>query len=773
MFPEATSQADIESHIGYNANQIAVNSLEEYFAYLETIKTLDDKDIYLNLPVDEVRFEIDANSRKINIPTEFIKNGIGVQGDELAEIVYFSVDRFFDTMDLARDDMNIAIQWLFTPNDRTHAQTAGVTKHYGKDIKSIPGKILFGWPIASDLTKEAGTVKFAARFYLTGTTTVTPENGTSQTVNALVYSFSTLPAEVKIQATLDYEYSTLESQDDYSTAIRGRIANSTIIDASIPDPVAPTIISTAGVSADQKTVTVGNTETVTQIQDLKDGQLTLQGTAKLNGQGLLDYSWTKASYLTGSTYGVSNNTPEVITKEIKYVEATGLTPTTLNSGVYYIRDTNITNREVYMPVPVSDWSGVTASDITGNRVTYNGTSYTLFRQIAETVVDGPGVYQLKAISRQRAKTASKLSSKVNVQAPHAPIINSVDQGSLNTNIIYRDGIFHVTLNERSATYNLSASLPVNYISAYPGDNLSYTWYSTSNPGTNNTFPDIDKTIYNDSTDINSEYAIPNLPERYSINTSNNELQINFKSSELNAIQPGKYPDFDFYAKVTSSRNNGTRSVYTPRYRVTPTAPAPVITKAGAGTAANLVNIDTIKNQRNNQIDVYYWRNTAQGNIPNTLYINIDKNIQSDGYRYIWMKMTIEDYNTRPSDWQNDTQIKLQSDIDNLFTNKMFNKAITTNPEGLGDNPVPSQIDGTAIGIWDQDIWSDMSEQQRQDAITGFLTDVTGDTALSSFEGPSLKLNSNIPAGYYYCIIINELNCSYNATVSPFFNVLTH
>lgn len=675
-------------------------------------------------------------------------------------------------MDLARDDMNIAIQWLFTPNDKSHSQKAGVTKHYGKDIKSIPGKILFGWPIASDLTKEAGTVKFAARFYLTGTTTVTPDNGTPQTVNALVYSFSTLPAEVKIQATLDYEYSTLESQNDYSNAIRGRIANSAIVDASIPDPTAPTIISTAGVSADAATVTVGNTETATQRQDLKNGQLTLQGTAKLNGSGLLDYSWTKSSYLTGSTYGVSNNNPEVITKEIKYIAATGLTPTTLNSGVYYIRDTNITEREVYMPAPVSDWSGVTASDITGNIVTYNGTSYTLYKQIAEAVIDGPGVYQLKAIARQRSKTASKLSSKVDVQAPHAPILNEVDQASLNTNIIYTDGIFHVTLNERQAEYNLTATLPINYIGAYTGDTLSYNWYSTSNPGTNNTFPDIDKTIYDESDGINSEYAIPNIAERYSVN-ANNELQINFKLSELQAIQPTKYPDFDFYAKVTSSRNNGTRSIYTPRYRVTPSAPAPIITKAGAGTAANLVNIDTIRNQRGNQIDVYYWRNTGQGNVPNTLYINIDKTVQSDSYRYIWMKMTIEDYNTRPSDWQNDTQIKLQADIDDLFNNKMFNKTILTDPSGLGDSPVPASIDGTATGIYSQETWSEMSDQQRKDAITGQLTDVTGDTVLASFEGPSLKLNSNIPAGYYYCIIINELNCSYNATVSPFFNVLTH
>ena len=61
--------------------------------------------MWLILPRDEGLFEIDANSRKINIPAEFSRNGVGVQGDELAEIIYFSIDRYFDTTDLYDKDI--------------------------------------------------------------------------------------------------------------------------------------------------------------------------------------------------------------------------------------------------------------------------------------------------------------------------------------------------------------------------------------------------------------------------------------------------------------------------------------------------------------------------------------------------------------------------------------------------------------------------------------------------------------------------------------------
>ena len=78
---------------------ITVENLEQFFGSIQEIAALDSK--YLRLPLDEPMFEIDANSRKINVDaTPFKANGLSVQGDHLAETVFFKIDRYYDTMDL-------------------------------------------------------------------------------------------------------------------------------------------------------------------------------------------------------------------------------------------------------------------------------------------------------------------------------------------------------------------------------------------------------------------------------------------------------------------------------------------------------------------------------------------------------------------------------------------------------------------------------------------------------------------------------------------------
>ena len=92
LFDRAT--VDLKAN-GDIVDDSAITSLEEYFAYIKNLSKLDKK--YTILPVDEELFEIDANSRVITVPASFKKNGIGVQGDEIAEIIYFKIDRFFET----------------------------------------------------------------------------------------------------------------------------------------------------------------------------------------------------------------------------------------------------------------------------------------------------------------------------------------------------------------------------------------------------------------------------------------------------------------------------------------------------------------------------------------------------------------------------------------------------------------------------------------------------------------------------------------------------
>lgn len=143
---------------------------------------------YLMLPYDEEPFEIDANSRSIKVPNVFKKNGIGVQGDEIAETLFFTVDRFFDAMDL--DNTDIYVQWENTLGEQF------VTPIVMKDLTRYPGKILFAWPLSSDLTKKQGSVKFSVRF-------VRFDSG-----NNIIYSLSTLTAVAAINPALNYDIDT-------------------------------------------------------------------------------------------------------------------------------------------------------------------------------------------------------------------------------------------------------------------------------------------------------------------------------------------------------------------------------------------------------------------------------------------------------------------------------------------------------------------------------------------------------------------------------------
>jgi hypothetical protein len=84
---------------------VGITTLEEYFSWLQNLSIINRK--YTVLPLDEEHFEINANTRAINIPASFKKNGVAVQGDDLAEVLYFKIDRYFDYMDLNNTDIFI------------------------------------------------------------------------------------------------------------------------------------------------------------------------------------------------------------------------------------------------------------------------------------------------------------------------------------------------------------------------------------------------------------------------------------------------------------------------------------------------------------------------------------------------------------------------------------------------------------------------------------------------------------------------------------------
>lgn len=174
---------------GLVVTDVDIQNLAQYFHYMKDLTQIDvakNELKFTKLPLDEAHFMIDLNKREITVPDDFKKNGVSVRGDEIAEIVYFEVDRYYDATDLNEQD--IIIEWVNANGQK------GYSRPYGKDVDLVPGKIVFGWPLSSKITAKEGNVQFAIRFYNADDTA-----GAS----GIVFSLSTLMQTVKINTTID------------------------------------------------------------------------------------------------------------------------------------------------------------------------------------------------------------------------------------------------------------------------------------------------------------------------------------------------------------------------------------------------------------------------------------------------------------------------------------------------------------------------------------------------------------------------------------------
>ena len=214
------------------SSKLGITSLEEYYHWLPMLKedTAIDKitgeeikvpSIFTKLPLDEPHFEIKANTRAINIPDEFKKNGVAVQGDDLAEIVYFKIDRYFDAVDL--NNTEIYIEWEAPKAKNSKESVKGLSKPYMTIIDDLkePGKLIFGWALCDDITKEAGSLKFAVRFI-------------QRDINDnIVYSFNTLTAQATIHANLGIDMkASVDQADSCSARLLERIQESEVVGAA-------------------------------------------------------------------------------------------------------------------------------------------------------------------------------------------------------------------------------------------------------------------------------------------------------------------------------------------------------------------------------------------------------------------------------------------------------------------------------------------------------------------------------------------------------------
>ena len=92
-------------------------------------------------------------------------------------------------MDL--NSCDIFIQWE-TPKGTDGKTIRSVSPEYIRDIESKPGKLIFGWALSDQITKQAGQLKFSVRFFKWENEEEAESGGNKN----LVYSFSTLTASV-------------------------------------------------------------------------------------------------------------------------------------------------------------------------------------------------------------------------------------------------------------------------------------------------------------------------------------------------------------------------------------------------------------------------------------------------------------------------------------------------------------------------------------------------------------------------------------------------
>lgn len=206
----------------------AISTLDEYFQHLNEISLKDPSLIIL--PLDEEKFSIDGNSRKITVPQAFTKNGVGVQGDHYAEYIYFEIDRYFENIDFGSPSITAVVEFI-DANQQKH-----FTKAWIKYTDEKSSKVLIGWPITQDVTSKAGSIKFSVRlFELDG--------------NSYKRSFGTLIGQLVVNPSLDFAISKAEIDniqgnlnDDVENEVLRRMIDSPAADYSKDKVVSPVFL---------------------------------------------------------------------------------------------------------------------------------------------------------------------------------------------------------------------------------------------------------------------------------------------------------------------------------------------------------------------------------------------------------------------------------------------------------------------------------------------------------------------------------------------------
>ena len=131
-----------------------VTNFRDYEEMLWQIQSNAPTKKALLLPKDEKIFDVDLESRTINVP-EFLS----VEKDHQAETIFFKFDRYYDYMDVTTK--TCVIQYINANGD----SFIYPVPWYDTETFGFEKKVLIPWCIQGAATEAAGIVKFAIRFY--------------------------------------------------------------------------------------------------------------------------------------------------------------------------------------------------------------------------------------------------------------------------------------------------------------------------------------------------------------------------------------------------------------------------------------------------------------------------------------------------------------------------------------------------------------------------------------------------------------------------------
>lgn len=384
-----------------------ITTLDEYFSFIEELNKIN-RNKYTRLPLDEEVFTINADTRMITVPPSFAANGVAVQGDEVAEVVYFKINRFFDVTDL--DTKDIYIQWRSPAKDANGNFIEGVSAPWIKDIESEPGFIIFGWPLSSTITQAAGDVQFAVRFY--------EFNDKKQ----LVYSLSTLTQKVAVKPSLDFNLPDIildnkDKIDDMTTLINDRFENSTLVSGSVE----------ASDPRWTKTLTDTDKEIVNldlDAEGFRTVSITRSVQAVADDGGRISYGWRKFSIDNGAGMDMFSEITMAQTEDV----------TRQDGKLYYQRATGSTSLGDYVL-----YNGVL--DKEADEYPVDG----VFEKFSTGTIDGIGEYFVFATNRLRNSTKKVQSKTIIVPRPKLPVFEAEDDNLPARGILEADAEYDLKL----------------------------------------------------------------------------------------------------------------------------------------------------------------------------------------------------------------------------------------------------------------------------------------------------------------------------------------